>query len=126
MLLISEVWASQSDRRNFKAPKGVQYKIDTIAFNVMTGAGNQMHIVDYLIEDDSPADIGLSLQSLITFDLNNVPFGLSITDVDHKTKYLSLSPRINTTAFSASISIFGSLVPLSKVDAVMEWFRKGR
>ena len=114
MLLISEVWNVQSDIRQFKAPKGKQYNITTIAFSNFGSVANFLIIFDTFLEEP-PVDLGFNRQYLALFDLGLDGSSGQISDVNHNTKYISCGPRTTAANINASLQIFGDLITISKI-----------
>ncbi len=113
----------------YKAPKGLQYLVESINFTAVTiSDDNQIVVIDRLI-DDATIELGTFDESIAsaTFEVaaNNLQWNHWIGNINHKTKYLSIA-TISTNTIFALVTIYGQLVPITKIDAIMEWFRKGR
>lgn len=122
MKLMSEFLTSQGIRR-FKAPKGLQYLITGIYLAVFEATTGNAYVLDYLVEDEITVVLVITEQNVLSMISTNVIDNSFIDNLNHKTKYLTLGTVGNANCLFV---VFGELIHLSKTEAIIEWFRKGR
>ena len=109
-----------------KAVKGEQFKIYHIVYSTRSVNQNNLKVIDFLVEDELTvleltktggllADFDCNVEGVFNFDYS----------LGYETKYFSIGTE-NTNAFTGTLFIMYELVPISKLEALMEWFRKGR
>lgn len=124
MLLISVDYTDLLLR--FKAPKGLQYKISGICFsNINVVAGVVVFVVDYLAEDELTDSMIRTVPNIAAWNSALSSSGIFINNMDHKTKFITIAKN-STAPVRTIINIYGDLVPISRTEAILEWFRKGR
>lgn len=110
----------------FKAPTGKMFVIWDIHFSVLSSGDNSMAIIPYAM-DGGVAVHGLTsteILSLMPMDIAGQAEDFSFTNGE-RTKMFSVT-RQNANAFIGYVIIHYDLVGASKIDLLMEWFRKGR
>ncbi len=122
MLLISELFVD--DVIHHKAPSGLQYFIQSVNFMAGSGVLASILILDYLVEDEI-TDIHTTREVLCSYSPEISGTNHQIVDINHKTKYISITKDL-AASVAVAINIYGKLVPLTRTDAILEFFRKGR
>ena len=111
-----------------KAPSGSMYEIHSIFLDTNDVVNNAISIYNYLMEDEitvvDPNTTGEGLLMSIECDVQrSVNFVLPIPE---KTKYITAIARSVTAGLFAHFAINYQLVTATKLELLMEWFRKGR
>ncbi len=124
MLLIAEEFLD--DILRFKAPRGQQYFVTAIAMVNLLAVNNVFSfVIDFLSEDQQTDSLIRSAPFLAGIVTTVSGHNIVIQDINHKTKFLTIGKN-STTAVRVFVSIYGKLIPISRTDALIEWFRKGR
>lgn len=124
MLLLSELFLDGAIR--IKAPKGKIFEIDTIYFNNgMAVAGGLVFVLDYVVEEEITDAYSSVSEFLAAFSTDIAGSFMSIPDVKHRTKYLTIT-KAGTGGVVSHIAIYGELVKAPRTELIFEWFRKGR
>ncbi len=122
MLLISLLFTDLTHR--FRAPPGKQYFVESINFMAGTGVASSILIFDRWVGFEV-VDLSSARHVLATFNTEISGTNHNITSINHKTKYLSISKDISGNV-AVPIEIYGEIIPISKLEAIWEWFGKGR
>ena len=108
-----------------KAPRDKQYLIDSIYYSNRDAIAGELLVIDQRVEE-SPASLGTLHNVIGIFDLGVLGSTQQIMLNGLKTKYMTIRPRSVSDLPVGTVIIFGDLIPLSKVDAIWEFIRKGR
>lgn len=124
MLLLSECWVGQNEKRQFKAPKGMMYRLHSFHATNFSSVANQLFVLDEGL-DEPPTSLGFGRPFLALIDLNIDGLFVYGEFDNHKTKFLSMGP-LTIAQINSCIQIYGELVIASRTELLIEWFRKGR
>lgn len=110
--------------KNFKAPKGKQYLIKSVIFVIQTSGNNTVVLLDYNIEEH-PFGVGSVGSAFMGFEVINTNSNNVQYFVEVETKYFCVT-ALSTATIDCDVYVHGDLIPISKKEAILEWFRKGR
>jgi len=123
MLLISVQYNDAILR--FKAPRGLQYFIESISMVNQTAINNILvMVIDFLAEDEQTDSFNRSSPSIANMITTIGGLHTFINSINHKTKFISIGKN-STAGVTTFINIYGKLIPISRTDTLLEWFRKG-
>lgn len=106
-----------------RAPAGLIYNVKMIHVAIVTVlADNYLIIANRWLEDI--ADTIRRTDRVATFS-TAIAGNYFLDGLEEFTKYLTIG-KTNATSLDAVVNIYGELVKGSKIQLVMEWFRKAR
>lgn len=125
--------------KNHKAPQGLQYLVESMSLQIIvvaeSAAARQVivDLMDYNKEEFAEDNQARTMQSIATLAFIqsanstawNQPTHYNQSGINHKTKFLSLNIN-NVAATQYKVHVYGQLIPISRTEAIIEWFRKGR
>ena len=109
----------------YKAPVNTMYNITGINFSNFLSVSAELFVYDYLLEDDITDDDSGSSNFIATFNTAIAGTSHFIDSINHKTKFITIGKNTGTS-IACQVQIYGDIVPVSKTDLLIEWFRKGR
>ena len=126
MLLIAELLSTSRPNKGHKAPSGFQYLIEGIFISILDAGNSNAVILDYITEDEvSFLGTVTNIHALLIVPTDNVNAGVHMTGINHKTKFLTIALS-DSAATVVWVGIYGELITISRTEAIIEWFRKGR
>lgn len=108
-----------------KAPPNMMYQVDAVSFSNKTAIAAAF---GYVVDRWFPSNIG----DTVGTDVNNILAAMDLTgtgnfmvnNIDHKTKFISVA-KTDAATSNLSVSIYGKIIPASRIQLIIEWFRKG-
>lgn len=122
-VLISTTFVDQFQR--FKAPRHMMYKISSIHFSVAIAlAANQILVFSReLTPTGIPDDFTTSRDSVIAVKSTEAIGDFQVMDINEKAKIITVG-KDNSGVTNAIVTIYGELIRATKVELIIEWFRK--
>lgn len=108
-----------------KAPPGKQFKIHSINFANKAGLSAILLVQDRFSEE-APTNNSLGSSWIAAFALENDGVSFQWLMDGYKTKFISVRPQNQSNNVTGLFWIIGSIIPMSKIEAIWEWVRKGR
>lgn len=106
-----------------KAPINTMFKVESVHFAVVTATTTAfVFVVDRDIEAANPDRLDLAVSNLIAVIQHGVGNHL-INDIDILTKHLTFG-KSDSAGTSVMISVYGEIVPATRKQLLIEWFRK--
>jgi len=125
MLLISQFFNGETDRRGYRAPKGHLWLINAYVVNVFNSASVRIIALGRKLAFDHPTPLGDKEAYLFSIDHEPGHFLSPGINLDEKMKWITIGPK-DFVASSCSIQIFGEIIKASRIELIIEWFRNRR
>ena len=124
MLLYEQRLVDGQIRR--RAPPNTMYRVDSIAFSNKTGVAATLMVLDRWMPTDATQDVvDIDTGDVIAHcQLDIVGENYQISNLDHVTKFITITKDI-VGSVSCLVSIYGDIIPATRIQLIMQWFRKG-
>lgn len=109
-----------------KAPPNQMYNITGLSFANKTALASAfVYVVDRWFPSNITDNVGVGVNNVLgAMDLTTPGQNFSISGIDHKTKFVSIA-KTDAGACNVVVSVYGEIIPASKIQLIIEWFRKG-
>ena len=124
MLLVNAIFTDNPEQ--FKAPTGMMYKVESVhIINLTAEAGTLLYLQDFNIHPNNVTDNAGSQNNWLAIHECDSIHSSFTQDINEKTKFLIVQKNSATT-INARITVYGKLVKASRLELLVEWFRKVR
>lgn len=120
MLLIHTTSLTLVER--YKAPIFTMFKIDSIFFNNLSAvSGQSIKVMNRRVDNETRLPhVG---DVIAKFSVATTDRSQQITNIDEKSKWLTIGTD-GANPIVCDVFIYGDIVPATKRELIIEWFRK--
>lgn len=106
-----------------RAPKNHMYRVGSIVFTNQIAIASNLYLITRKVPFDKTS---LShLDDIVgAFETSNL-VNFEITDIDEITKYITIG-QTASVAVAVVITVYGDIIKATKIELIIEWFRRGR
>lgn len=108
----------------YKAPRNMMFNVESVACSVSTALATNYVIVTTRWLEDEIVD-STTLADVIAAFASDLQENFEIININETAKYLSIG-KTNAGSIDAMVLIYGTIKRATKMDLLIEWFRRGR